>query len=183
MLSLKKLLYTQRPCMTWLLWNIDHDSLDLKLVHKIWIEALPSITFPSHSTHLLQLLDVCIFLPAKHYFSDAVNQAIFTGEETFSGVEFLAAFNSFRKKAFKSSTILSAWKKTGLIPFDPESVLGIVRKPLPPPREEPPSCTPLAEWNVRGTYTSSATSRSPADAHFPVEHATTVCSPYQYRQR
>ncbi len=49
------------------------------------------------------------------------------GDETFSKVEFLAAFNEFRTKAFKESTIRSAWKHTGLIPFDSKVVLNKVQ--------------------------------------------------------
>ncbi len=62
----------------------------------------------SHTTHLLQPLDVCVFQPLKHWHSEAVNRAVQMGDETFSKVEFLAAFNEFRTKAFKESTIRSA---------------------------------------------------------------------------
>jgi hypothetical protein len=79
-------------------------------------------TFPSHTTHLLQPLDVCVFQPLKHYHAEAVNQAISTGDESFSKVEFLAAFNTFRTQAFKSSTIISSWKHTGMIPYNPVTV-------------------------------------------------------------
>lgn len=105
-------------------------------------------TFPSHTTHLLQPLDVCVFQPAKHYHSEAVNEAVCTGAEAFSKVDFLAAFNTFRRRAFKSTTILLAWNKTGLIPYNPEVVLEVVRNSLPPPRQttpEAPPFTPLAE--------------------------------------
>ncbi len=55
------------------------------------------------------------------------------GEETFSKVEFLAAFDEFRTKAFKESTIRSAWKHTGLIPFDPKIVLDKLQIIVTPP--------------------------------------------------
>lgn len=106
------------------------------------------LTFPSHTTHSLQPLDVCVFQPLKHYHSEAVNQAISTGVECFSKVEFLAAFNQFRRQAFKASTIESAWRQTGLIPYNLEIVLQIVRDSLPPPKQaspERPAYTPLAE--------------------------------------
>ena len=51
------------------------------------------LTFLSHTIYLLQPLDVCIFQPLKHYHSEVVNQAISTGDELFTKVEFLAAFN------------------------------------------------------------------------------------------
>ena len=76
-----------------------------------------------------------MFQPLKHWHSEAVNEAIQNGDETFSKVEFLAAFNTFRAKAFKSTMITSAWRKTGLIPYNPEVVLQKVRESLPPPRE------------------------------------------------
>ena len=100
-------------------------------------------TFPSHTTHLLQPLDVCIFQPLKHWHAEAVNQAISTGDESFSKVEFLAAFNTFRTKAFKPKTIISSWKHTGMIPYNPEIVLQKVRDSLPPPRATTPESQPF----------------------------------------
>jgi hypothetical protein len=58
---------------------------------------------PSHTTHLLQPLDVCVFQPLKHWHSKAVNRAVQTGDETFIKIEFLAAFNEFRIKVFKDT--------------------------------------------------------------------------------
>lgn len=78
---------------------------------------------PAHTTHLLQPLDVVVFQPLKHWHSEAVKEAMSHGDETFTKVEFLNAFNTFRNKAFKKSTILSAWKAVGLVPFNPSIVL------------------------------------------------------------
>ncbi len=61
------------------------------------------------------------------------------GDEIFSKVEFLAAFNKFRTKVFKEPTIRSAWKHTGLMPFDSKIVLNEVQiiecsdRPITPP--------------------------------------------------
>ncbi len=63
---------------------------------------------PSHTTHLLQPLNVCVFQPLKHWHSKVVNEAIQTGDEIFTKIEFLTAFNEFRSKAFKETTIRSA---------------------------------------------------------------------------
>ena len=57
------------------------------------------------------------------------------GDETFTKVEFLNVFNGFRQQAFKRTTIESAWKKAGLIPYNPSIVLDKVREMLPPPRQ------------------------------------------------
>ena len=56
-----------------------HDTFEYCENHNI----IP-LTFPSHTTHLLQPLDVCVFQPLKHYHSEAVNLAISTGDESFS---------------------------------------------------------------------------------------------------
>jgi hypothetical protein len=63
---------------------------------------------PAHTTHLLQPLDVVIFQPLKHWHGEAVKEAMTHDDETFIKVEFLNAFNDFRKKAFKKFTIISA---------------------------------------------------------------------------
>ena len=86
---------------------------------------------PLYITHLLQPLDVCVFQPLKHWHSEAVNKAVQNGDKTFSKIEFLNAFNTFFNKAFKGSTIRSAWKKTGLIPYNPALVIDKVCKGLP----------------------------------------------------
>lgn len=65
------------------------------------------------------------------------------GDETFSKVEFLNAFNSLRRKAFKESTIRFAWKKNSLIPYSPALVIDKVREGLPPIRGITP---PPADW-------------------------------------
>ena len=98
--------------------------------HKIKV-----LDMPSHTTHLLQPLDVGVFQPLKHWHLEAVNKAVQQGDETYTKVEFLNAFNTFRPKAFKASTIRSAWKRTGLILYNPGLVIDKIRK------AHPPACT------------------------------------------
>ena len=79
---------------------------------------------PPHSTHLLQPLDVVVFQPLKQFHAEAVDQATRTGCSDFNKIEFLAAIDSIRvQAAFKHSTILSAFRKYGLIPYSPSIVL------------------------------------------------------------
>jgi hypothetical protein len=116
-------------------------------------------------------LDVCVFQPLKRWHSEAVNEAIQTGDETITKVEFLAAFNHFRNQAFKSSTVRSAWKKTGLIPYDPSIVLNKVRETMPrsqtPPREsvfQPLASTPKTVRQLAETDTELITSTNLPDS-------------------
>lgn len=124
-----------------------YEFLKFCMDHKI----IP-VGMPLHTTHLLQPLDVCVFQLLKHWHFEAVNEAVQNGNETFSKVEFLNAFNSFRRQAFKESTIRSAWKKTGLIPYNPVCVIDKVRERLPPPRSTtppPPAWLPLKKTPTR----------------------------------
>jgi hypothetical protein len=66
---------------------------------------------------------VVCFQPLKHYHAEAINIAVRIEDTTFLKTEFLAAFEAFRKQAFKHSTILSAFRKTDIIPHDPSKVL------------------------------------------------------------
>jgi hypothetical protein len=99
-----------------------------------------------HSTHLLQPLDVGCFQPYKHWHSEAVDAATRTGCTSFNKVEFLAAIDSIRRQTFKGTTIRSGWYKTGLVPYNPEIVLGKLREmeinsfqaiPATPPPQSP----------------------------------------------
>ena len=96
---------------------------------------------PPHATHLLQPLDVVCFQPLKHYHRQALDQSLRLGVYDFNRLDFIAAFNDMRAKAFKRSTILSAFAETGLIPYNPEKVLGPLRE-RQKRSKPPPSSTP-----------------------------------------
>ena len=78
---------------------------------------------PAHATHLLQPLDVVLFQPYKHWHAEAVHDASRTGCTDFNKVEFLQAIGSIRARTFKASSIQSAFRKTGIIPFNPDRVI------------------------------------------------------------
>lgn len=119
------------------------EFLDFCDAHKIIVFCLPP-----HTSHLLQPLDVVVFQPYKHYHSEAVEAATRTGCGNFDKVEFLDKIDSIRQQTFKKSTICSAFRATGLIPYNPDVVIGKLREALVPqtPREPttPPSVASLA---------------------------------------
>lgn len=117
------------------------DGYGSHLTYEFWKYATQKdiilFRLPPHSTHFTQPLDVGLFQPMKHYHAEAVDNAIRLGDADFSRQDFLAAFNQFRIKTFKPSSILSAWRKTGLIPYNPEIVLEKIRpKDVPQMRVE-----------------------------------------------
>ena len=83
---------------------------------------------PPDSTQLTQPLDVGDFQPFKHYHTDAIDKAVWLGDEKFGKLEFLAAFHSFRNQIFRSSTIHHAFKSTGLVSFDSNVILDKIRE-------------------------------------------------------
>ena len=84
------------------------------------------------------------FWPFKHYHSEAVDRSILQGNSEFGKLDFLEAFQEMHELTFTESTILSAWKHTGLVPFNPAIVLDKItdkqasRQKTPPSTSGPP---------------------------------------------
>ena len=78
---------------------------------------------PSHSTHLLQPLDVGVFSAMKQHHQNALYDSIRYGDYTFDRTDFLAAFQEIHDRTMKKKTIIGGFIKTGLFPFNPEVVL------------------------------------------------------------
>ena len=94
---------------------------------------------PAHTTHITQPLDVGCFQPLKHYHSEAADSAIQLGDSEFGKMDFLSAFQQVRDQAFKKTTIINAFKHTGLVPFNPAVVIDKVKekraaRPKTPPQ-------------------------------------------------
>lgn len=82
-----------------------------------------ALCLPAHSTHLLQPLDVGLFSPLEHYYGRGVDDAVRLGRVSITKEEFFTIFHQARKQALTSSNIQSAFRTTGLVPFDPQRVL------------------------------------------------------------
>ena len=78
---------------------------------------------PPYATHLLQPLDITVFQPYEHWHTEAVDTAACTGCVDFNKLEFLEALGLICQKALKPSTILSAFRETGLIPYRSKKVV------------------------------------------------------------
>ena len=105
-----------------------NSHLEFDFVEYCWNNFIVPFCLPPHTTHFLQPLDVVCFQPLKHYHAEAIDRAVRTGDSDFSKYEFLAAFNDVRAQAFTESTILSAFRKTGLMPYNPELVVGAMQE-------------------------------------------------------
>jgi DDE superfamily endonuclease len=68
--------------------HLKHDFLE-----RCWDRMIVPFCLPPHTTHLLQPLDVCCFQPLKHYHAEAIDDAVRSGDTTFTRIEFLAVFD------------------------------------------------------------------------------------------
>jgi hypothetical protein len=68
-----------------------------------------------------------------------IDSVIQVGDNEFSRLEFLTAFQTFRQRAFTTSTILSTFQATGVEPWDPQKVLNKIHETstTPPPSDQP----------------------------------------------
>ena len=79
---------------------------------------------PLHNTYLLQPLNVGVFQSLKYNFKKVVQKEVFNGAQDITKVDFFLFFQRFHNQTFKNPQIYqSAFRKTGLIPLNPELVI------------------------------------------------------------
>jgi DDE superfamily endonuclease len=130
-----------------LLWVDGHNShinmrfLDWCHKHRVLVAM-----FPSHSTHRLQPLDVSCFSPLAIRYSQHLDQWIAKhgGIVGLNQSDFYGLFKLALQEAFTEKNILSAWRRTGLHPFNPAIVLDQLAQ-TPPPTENDSIQQPLSE--------------------------------------
>ena len=93
-----------------------HAFLEFARAHRIEI-----VGYPSHSTHVYQGLDVVIFGPLKHNWSMARDSWEQRGH-TVDKTNFLAVYAEAHAKTLTPENIKAAFRKTGVIPFNPDVV-------------------------------------------------------------
>ncbi len=97
-------------------------------------------------------MDVVVFQPMKHYHRQAVDLVVREGYVYFSTLDFLGLIQSVRIQALKRENVISAFRKTGIVPYNPNIVLSVIEEraarqasPFTPPRptNSSPFGTPL----------------------------------------
>lgn len=86
------------------------------------------IAYPSHSTHVYQGLDVVIFSPLKKNWTRARDQWERDGH-TVDKTNFLRVYAEAHKQTLTEANIKAAFRKTGVIPFNPDVVTADMMAP------------------------------------------------------
>lgn len=119
--------------------------------------AIDLVVLPPHSSHILQLLDVAIFGPLKTYLSRETDRLSRFDPGRISKVDWTTAYSIAREEAFRSSSILSGIRKTGIFPFSPITILSTLEMP-------PSSSTELrSPTTPKALETTLLTSSPPLD--------------------
>jgi hypothetical protein len=83
---------------------------------------------------LLQPLDVVIFSPLTRYYSTEVETHSREKHYWLEKEDFIVYYQNTRKKALRESNIDSAWRATGLVPYNLQTVISkLPNRPNTPP--------------------------------------------------
>jgi hypothetical protein len=102
------------------------------------------LCYPAHTTHIYQGLDVVIFAGLKHFLSEERDRWLREHGKVIDKTSFLEIYGHAHIRAITRDTILSAFRKTGVHPFNPDVVTDDMlapskessiegHLPLPPP--------------------------------------------------
>ena len=113
----------QKGAWRLLIFDGHGSHLTYKFITYCWDNKIIPFGLPSHTSHILQPLDVVIFQPLKHYHKQQVEVATRLGCDDFNKVEFLNAIQLIRRKTFTETTIKASFREAGLYPLNPDLVL------------------------------------------------------------
>lgn len=134
------------------------------------------LCYPSHSTHVYQGLDVACFGPLKKSYSKArIAFQKKTGQK-INKDNFIQLYSIAHADILVPSTILSAFKETGVYPYNPDAISPMLLKPsiessctgsgLPLPQSSPVRVVAALIQNITG---SQASKTSPPDFSPPID--------------
>jgi hypothetical protein len=88
-----------------------------------WQNRIRPFQLPPHSTHLTQPCDIGAFQKFKFEFKKCLREEVFYGATEITKTDFFSMFNTFSTKTFTPQLCKAAFRKTGLIPYNPSIVL------------------------------------------------------------
>jgi hypothetical protein len=110
-----------------LIFNGYGSHITQEFIEYCWEHRIRPFQLLPHSTHILQPLDVGIFQTYKKNFKEAIQREVFHGLTQMTKTDFFSIFQGFSDRTFKPKLIQSAFRKTGLVPFNPSIVLDAMK--------------------------------------------------------
>lgn len=128
-----------------LIMDNHHSHVNYRFLKFCYDHGIIALCLPPHTTHALQPLDVGVFGPLSTYYKQEVQRIynIGMGQQSIGKESFYSIFKIARQKAYTPRTIQTAFRSTGLLPFNPQKVYRQFNlKPkevTPPPGEQTPA--------------------------------------------
>lgn len=97
--------------------HVSNEFIRFTREHKIVCLCLPA-----HSTHLLQPLDVGVFGPLKRNYKTLLAEKTRVTTYNLDKADFISLIQKARRRGISAQNIQSAWRATGLIPYNPSAV-------------------------------------------------------------
>ncbi|KAJ4428125.1 hypothetical protein ANN_24139 [Periplaneta americana] len=100
----------------------NHEThLSVQALEKTSAAGVVMLTFPPHTSHKLQPLDISVYAPMKTYYNQAVESWLHNNRgKTFDIYAVAEAAGIAYPKAFTPQNILSGFRKSGIYPLDTE---------------------------------------------------------------
>lgn len=100
----------------------NHEThLSVQALEKASAAGVAMLTFPPHTSHKLQPLDISVHAPMKTYYNQAVESWLYNNRgKTFDIYAVAEATGIAYPKAFTPQNILSGFRKSGIYPLDTE---------------------------------------------------------------
>ena len=128
------------------------------------------VTFPAHTTHVYQGLDVVIFGPLKHYWTQERDQFESSMRWAVNKGNFITIYAQAHQRALTPGNIHAAFQKTGVWPFNPDVVTKEMMAPsfemssvgrLPLPQASPVCAISAAIRQYQFEHTATGTPSAP----------------------
>lgn len=81
------------------------------------------ISLPTHTSYILQPLDLGVFSPYQRYYGDKVYSRAFRSHTAIDKIEFLNIITEVRRKAVTIRNVKGGWRVSGIVPFNIQKVL------------------------------------------------------------
>lgn len=92
-------------------------------VHSCMDNQIDIFCLPPHTTHILQPLDVGIFGPLQHHYSQAASDYLHQTDQAITKSNFLPILREARYRTYTKKNVQAAFAATGMHPVSPSVVL------------------------------------------------------------